>query len=216
MSCEISDSFIDIHTIGNFKLCCYSHCLVFGKPIYEDFQLKFASNTYLKIYSHQYFRYFDFFNNVLQITKEIEESKENVELSIVSPLLSLATNCVTYIYQTKENEETTVLIQSKYEENIRFILTLEEVHEFFLGFRNLCFKLFCYPIKIEEQIFRILHSESFTFLKNINKEDNITMQCSNEFTKNEMVLLQQVLLRHHTLLLKIKCSLDNFSDEVTL
>ena len=131
-------------------------------------------------------------------------------------VLGEATNCVTYVYQTKENEETTVLIQSKYEENIRFILTLEEVHEFFLGFRNLCFKLFCYPIKIEEQIFRIPHSESFTYLKNINKEDNISMQCSNEFTKNEMVLLQQVLLRHHTLLLKIKCSLDNFSDEVTL
>ena len=208
MSSKISESFIDIQTVGDFKLCCYSNCLVFGKPIYENFHLRFASDTYIKIFSHQYFRYFDFFSNVLQITKEVQESEENVENSI--------SNSVLYVYQTKENVQTKVLIQAKYKNKITFILNLEEIFQFFIGFRNICFKVFTYPIKIEEFIFRMLHSHDLTYLKNIIKQEYVTLHCLDEFNKNETVLLLQVILRHHTLLLKIKCSMENFPDELDL
>lgn len=242
---EITDLYLDIWTVGTYKLCCYPNCLVFGTPVFNDnFELQFERNSYIKIKEQHFFRYFKFFNNVLQINKKLaqqstpeptkvpELNEEGIPVTAsteqpIAPELTAAlsgqetaiicmpnelldTNCVTYTFQ----QEANILIQSKYETKISFFLDLDDLYQFFVGLYNLCFKIYCYPAKIEESIFSIVREESFSNLKNIFTLPFINMPAPGYLTEREKIFTINILRRHHKLLLKIKCCMDHFSNEL--
>ena len=258
---KISDLYLDIWTIGTYKLCCYPNCLVFGKPVFENFELKFEANSYLQIKEHHFFRYFQFFNKVLQINKTIKqvpnlaESSTSDQINKTSEQLSASeqlstseqlsiseqleqnstqvsttvneldydkedaiiclkdidSNCVTYIL----NRNSTILIQSKYDTKLCFLLDLEELFQFFKGFYSLCFKVYCYPINIEECLFCFIRNETLSFLENVCETQIITFPVLGKpLSEREVAFLGNLLRRHHKLLLKIKCSMENFPNEL--
>lgn len=221
---EINKQFLDIFTVGDKKLCVYEDCLVLGKPTFVNFQLTFQSESYLKISEHHFLRYFDFFHKVLEITKTLSDSAKNKETLLISSIDStdsIDNNCVTFCCQEKEESkekeksEFTYIITSKYLTKNTFTFDQEELYRFFIGFRNLCFKVYCYPVHLEEIIISTLKLKPIEYFDEFYKTDCLVGYYSDQVLGiYEYTLLKTILKRHQHLLSKIKFSFDFFLDEV--
>jgi len=214
---DISEPFLDIFTVGEYKLCCFTSYLILGKPTNENHHLKFLSNSYLKINEHQYLSYFKFFSKVLQFKEILTADEKNKETFIVNKTSSLDFNCVTYIFTEIENELPTIQIIYKYETKISFQFDFEEFYRFFVGFRNLCFKIYCYPLHIEECIFTMLKNEPFEYIEEICTRKTVDLRilsCSKVLTPNDYSYIITILNRHQSLLCAIKWSMNHCFDEL--
>jgi hypothetical protein len=216
---EIKNSFIDVFTVGDYKLCCYSNCLVFGLPTYEEGELKFQSNNYLKISEHHFLRYFQFFSKTLQMVEPLKPEEKNKETGLINIDEDLNSKCVTYIFsENAEKDQINVQITSKYETKVSFQFDLEELYRFFVGFRNLCFKIYCYPIHIEVCVFNILTNEPMTYIEQLcqNTQSEFRLPGVSYKLYNQMDLnyVSNIFVRHQRLLSKIKCSMDYYPNEI--
>ena len=146
--------------------------------------------------------------NLAQVSTTVNDNDK--EDAIVC-LKDIDSNCVTYIL----NRNSTILIQSKYDTKLSFLLDLEELFQFFKGFYSLCFKVYCYPVNIEECLFCLIRNETLSFLENVCEKHIISFPILGQpLSEREVAFLGNLLRRHHKLLLKIKCCMENFPNEL--
>lgn len=212
----IDKPFLDIYTVSDYKLCVYSNCLIFGEPTLINYQLTFQANNYLKISEHHFLRFFDFFHNILQATQTVSLIEKNKEYQLISLNDSITENCVTYFYEeTEDSTEPKIIIVAKYLTKLKFTFNTEEFYRFYLGFRNLCFKVYCYPIHIEEIIFNILKLKTIEYLEEFFETGYLSDYiCDQILPQYEFILLKTILHRHQTLLVYIKKSFDFFLEQI--
>ena len=211
---ELTSEYLDIATIGGFKLCCYPNHLVFGPLVIYRHKLQFNENSYFIIKEHHFREYFEFFEKILQ---NYENVPKNVETKLVSATNSIDKNCVTFLITEIEDSTPQITLQSKYEIKLKFVLDFEEIYSFSIGFRNICFKIFCYPIVSQEFILHILKDEKVDYFT--KKRDNIKLSILisknyPEFSIEQLYLIGTIIERHFELLSAIKTSITNFPEKV--
>ena len=215
---EINSLNLDIFTVGDYKLCCYVNCLVLGVPTYKNSNLCFAADSYLKISEHHFLRYFNFFDTTLQLTEQFKPEGKNIETALIAQS-DLVNNCVTYIFTENEQNQAKIVINCKFTVKVTFSFDFEELYRFFVGFRNLCFKVYCYPIFVEEFLFYALRKTDITFFqKKLDEFLVLPFSYSSQqiLEDKDYFYLHTILARHQTLLCKIKCSFDCLPDEVDI
>ena len=124
---------------------------------------------------------------------------------------------IAFLITEIEDSTPQITLQSKYEIKLKFVLDFEEIYSFSIGFRNICFKIFCYPIVSQEFILHILKDEKVDYFT--KKRDNIKLSILisknyPEFSIEQLYLIGTIIERHFELLNAIKTSITNFPEKV--
>ena len=240
MSFDLTEEYLDIATVGVYKLICYSSFLAFGKPTINQLQLQLNKNAYFLIKEHHFGEYFEFFESIVQslvpstettkdeqtkliAAKDVETKQtkliaaKGVETKLISATESLETNCVTYIIkETGPNGQ--IEINSKYNVNLTFVLDFEEAYAFMIGFRNMCFKIYCYPIDIQELVFFILKTDKSDLFSNESRNNleifNYLNSYYSGFSVHQIYFISNIIQRHQKLLLAIKTSMEDIKEKI--
>ena len=212
---EIKAEYLDIATIGDFKLCCYPSYLVFGPLVFYNHKLQFHENSYFIIKEHHFKEYFEFFEQILH---NFENVPKNVETKLVSKTDSIDKNCVTFLINEIEDSTPQITLQSKYEIKLKFVLEFEDIYSFSIGFRNICFKIFCYPVAAQEFVLHKLKDEKVDYFTKKQNHLELSISISQTYfdhlTYEQLYTIGTIIERHFKLLHKIKTSITNLPEKV--
>ncbi len=113
-------------------------------------------------------RYFQFFSKALQMVEPLKPEEKNKETGLINTDEIFNSKCVTYIFSDNaEKDQISVQITSKYKTKVSFQFDLEELYRFFVGFCNLCFKIYCYALHIELCLFNILTNQPMAYIEQL-------------------------------------------------
>jgi len=241
---QISQECIDIYTVGQNKLVAYANYLVFGRPEYFNGDLTFKANSYIKILANDIIIYLTFIFKLFDLLNE-EEDPTIVKGPINSTTFSYSFDQnpgdgpsplnqynvdFTFVRSEDGNVKLTfeLTLSQKKDDSDKFELlskqffTLDEdqITDFQTGFVELCFKVFSYPLYVNDLIWMFVEKTPITFLENLtNTKREIFKQIISlkQSSVSQSHVLANCVVRHRDIIISFKKwhTLNNLIEEVT-
>ncbi len=214
---EITEDFLDIVSIGCYKLVCYSFGLVLGIPHFVDYKLTFQTNTYLKITEFEFSEYFQFLQVLvdylyLNVQDRIKlqqkyQQKYLQDHIIVShnpdnPYIEQTNDYVCYcrISENAQSGNFKLILNINLPEKLSFNLDECQIYNFICGFETLFFKVYCYNVDIYRSV-RIFvnqfhEGEIYHLVDNNTSSQDIYHLLVSTTNPTLRVILSEVIYRH--------------------
>lgn len=213
---DISDQYIDIITIHQYKLCVYPSCLVFGKPVFQHCILTYLSDQYLLIKERHLSLWFQFFDKLAQILGETEEhSSSNKETIIVIDSdcnsdnfdtvdITTLQNYCSFILKINKNDKTIELC-AHYRQKICFNLDETDCFKLMDAFQTLFFKIYCYEPIIQYYVMELVKKCEKKDLEDKSGQKIFDfIQTVYSLPENQFHYVTELIQRHRLLFLHFK------------
>jgi hypothetical protein len=212
---KVNASYIDIFTVGYYKLVVYPFALIFGSP-YFDTQLQmvtFSENRYIQIKEIEFTDWFKVFEQILDIITKDNISEQQNTIITANSLFSSESddltnfqNCCFYNIKTVDNLKCFTII-SRYEQTLEISLDIVEMVQLIVGFRSLFFKIYSYHPNQFFLIKTFISTTSTDFLIESNEITIYQKMSTNPvivLNSAEIFVLSELIVRHRDALISWK------------
>lgn len=215
---EISENYLDLYSIGPNKLICYTFGLIFGKPVFKDYNLTFETDSYIKILHFEFEDYIDFFLILIAYLSKSSEEKAQIQTEnkntylkehvIVSHSLehcsvkqNIAYVCYANVIETLNSNSVILELCVNLPQKLKFSLNECEIYSLLFGFQALFFKVFCYKSDIYYNIKLFIDQQTIEQLERIlnnSKINDIICLLPLELNQTLKFTLYELIIRHKT------------------
>lgn len=213
---EIKDNYIDIYSLGCYKLVCYSFGLILGKAVIKNYNLTFEENQYLKITEFEFGDYFDFFlllvdylhlNLEERTSFQLKHNNEYLQNHVIvsylpeNPSINQTSDYVCYC-QISENAQSgsfKLILNTNLPQKLTFILDECQIFNLICGFETLFFKVYCYKSDIYSNVKHFLQQYSIEELTDITEnssQQDIYNLLVTVINPNQRLIVSEVITRH--------------------
>lgn len=213
---NITEDFLDIVSIGCYKLVCYSFGLVLGIPYFVDYKLTFKTNKYLKITEFEFSEYFEFLLLLVDYlylnVQERTEFQEKHEQKYLQNHIIVSHNpenhnieqtndyiCYCQIIENPQSGNFKLILNVNLPQKISFILDECQIYNFICGFETLFFKVYCYNVDVYRSVRLFINQftadEICNIVQNSSQQDIYQLLISTT-NPNLRIIVSEVINRH--------------------
>jgi hypothetical protein len=208
---DLNETYLDIFSIGSYKLAAYPSFLVLGIPVWNGSNLTFKRDSYIKIDEIHLSEWLKTCGKFPDIVTDLPEffnkdtiiCSNNCSDSGECDIQKSKKNLIWFVAQkTKDNLPIILLRNEKCSVELNHI----EVFLFIEGIKKLFFKVFCYLDRDNYYILSIVQQKrsELPFLDE-ESEDNFnklveTIQTSYSFDINKVFYYAELIRRHRDIL----------------
>ena len=202
------DIYIDICSVGDYKLAVYPNYLLFGKAIFDSHlqQVKFSNNNSIKLTEPIFAPFFIFLQKSFKLFENNEQKVTLIysEAPVTDDInLSNVKNCIFYSAEG-ENINRLIVITSTYSaKNVVYKLNYQAFSELCESFSSLFFKTYCYTPVQNTVIEHFVHLTSVSDIKKKTLKDFIQIikhQNVLDLIPNETLQICNLIVRHRKML----------------
>ena len=213
---EISQNFIDIYSLGCYKLVCYSFGLILGIPVFKNYNLTFEENNYLKINEFEFSEYFDFLLLIvdylylnleerakLQLKNQHQYLQDHIIVSHLAENASINQTsdfvCYSKITENAQSGSIKLLLNINLPKKLTFTLDECQIYNFICGFEALFFKVYCYQSDIYSNVRIFVNQFSIAELTDIvnnSSQQDIHFLLVTILNPMQRIIVSEVINRH--------------------
>jgi hypothetical protein len=207
-----SENYVDITSVGDYKLAVYPNFLVLGKAVFDTKlqRIKFSTETSFKIQEFAFENWFEFLKNGLNLFKNKDEVNVLIHCeAAVQPNTNLEETTNTFYYCGKGPlplEKRTIIITSTYGLTpFSFEFNFHQFQALCEAFSSLFFKIYCYTPVQNIIIDHFVQSTPLPGIQNRSLKElfqSITHLNYLDLTPSECLVIADLIVRHRNLLMK--------------
>jgi len=202
------DVYIDICTVGDYKLAVYPNYLLFGKAVFDSHlqRVKFQNNNTIKLTEPIFAPFFIFLQKSFKLFENDEQKVTLIysETPITDDLnLLQIKNCLFYNAEGEKNNRIIVITSTYCSKNIVYKLNYQAFCELCESFSTLFFKTYCYTPVQNTVIEHFVHLTSVSDIKKKQLKDFIQIirhQNVLDLMPNEVLQICNLIVRHRKML----------------